>query len=224
MFDECDVLDQIGEKPFSLAVGCLRIRPDRLEVGGHCEEAAVNRPCREPICRPVGSAPGLHAPSPRCAATRSTRPRGVSATRRLFGSNVRANIDPLCDPGKNVALRLFRPGAAASDGFWAPHKFLASHGPVSPQVREVRIMFDQLFTSQRTIDHHSNSPLLEARLRYLAHCAGQGKYPKFASPHCAASAQFLWSSSIWRQNTTWILSRSKGPPMFGSAVDPRPTA
>ncbi len=35
-------------------------------------------------------------------------------------------------------------------------------------------MFDQLFTSQRTIDHHSNSPLLEERLRYLAHCAGQG--------------------------------------------------
>jgi integrase/recombinase XerD len=35
-------------------------------------------------------------------------------------------------------------------------------------------MFNQLFTSQRTIDHHSSSPLLEERLRYLAHCAGQG--------------------------------------------------
>ena len=35
-------------------------------------------------------------------------------------------------------------------------------------------MFDRLFTSQRTIDHHSNSPLSEERLRYLAHCAGQG--------------------------------------------------
>lgn len=35
-------------------------------------------------------------------------------------------------------------------------------------------MFDQLFTSPRTIAHHSNSPLVEERLRYLAHCAGQG--------------------------------------------------
>lgn len=35
-------------------------------------------------------------------------------------------------------------------------------------------MFHQLFTSRRTIDHHSNSPLLEERLHYLARCAGQG--------------------------------------------------
>lgn len=35
-------------------------------------------------------------------------------------------------------------------------------------------MFDQLFTSPRAIDHHSTSPLLEERLRYLGHCAAQG--------------------------------------------------
>lgn len=35
-------------------------------------------------------------------------------------------------------------------------------------------MFNQLFTSQRSIDRHANSPLLEERLRYLAHCAEQG--------------------------------------------------
>jgi hypothetical protein len=35
-------------------------------------------------------------------------------------------------------------------------------------------MFDQLFTSPRAIDRHSKSPLLEERLRYLAHCAAQG--------------------------------------------------
>ncbi len=35
-------------------------------------------------------------------------------------------------------------------------------------------MFDELFTSRQAIDHHSNSPLLEERLRYLAHCVAQG--------------------------------------------------
>ena len=35
-------------------------------------------------------------------------------------------------------------------------------------------MFDQLFTSSRAIDRHSRSPLLEERLRYLAHRAAQG--------------------------------------------------
>lgn len=35
-------------------------------------------------------------------------------------------------------------------------------------------MFDQLFKSPRAIDRHSKSPLLEQRLRYLAHCAEQG--------------------------------------------------
>jgi integrase/recombinase XerD len=35
-------------------------------------------------------------------------------------------------------------------------------------------MFYQLFTSPRAIDRHSRSPLLEERLRYLAHCAAQG--------------------------------------------------
>jgi integrase/recombinase XerD len=35
-------------------------------------------------------------------------------------------------------------------------------------------MFGQLFTSPRAIDHHSTGPLLEERLRYLAHCAAQG--------------------------------------------------
>ena len=35
-------------------------------------------------------------------------------------------------------------------------------------------MFDQLFKSPRAIDRHSGSPLLEERLRYLAHCAEQG--------------------------------------------------
>lgn len=35
-------------------------------------------------------------------------------------------------------------------------------------------MFDQLFKSPRAIDRHFTSPLLEERLRYLAHCAAQG--------------------------------------------------
>jgi site-specific recombinase XerD len=35
-------------------------------------------------------------------------------------------------------------------------------------------MFDQLFTCQRAVDRHSESPLLEERLRYLAHCTAQG--------------------------------------------------
>lgn len=35
-------------------------------------------------------------------------------------------------------------------------------------------MFDQLFVSARAIDHHRTSPLLDERLRYLAHCATQG--------------------------------------------------
>jgi site-specific recombinase XerD len=35
-------------------------------------------------------------------------------------------------------------------------------------------MFDQLFKSPRAIDRHSTSPLLEERLRYLAHCAARG--------------------------------------------------
>ncbi len=35
-------------------------------------------------------------------------------------------------------------------------------------------MFDQLFKSPRAIERHSTSPLLEERLRYLAHCAARG--------------------------------------------------
>lgn len=35
-------------------------------------------------------------------------------------------------------------------------------------------MFDQLFTSVRALERYSSSPLLEERLRYLAHCAAQG--------------------------------------------------
>lgn len=35
-------------------------------------------------------------------------------------------------------------------------------------------MFNQLFKSPRAIDRHSTSPLLEERLRYLAHCAARG--------------------------------------------------
>lgn len=35
-------------------------------------------------------------------------------------------------------------------------------------------MFDQLFKSRRAIDRHLTSPLLEERLRYLAHCATRG--------------------------------------------------
>jgi integrase/recombinase XerD len=35
-------------------------------------------------------------------------------------------------------------------------------------------MFDQLFTSSRTVERYSNGPLLEERLRYVAHCAAQG--------------------------------------------------
>ncbi len=35
-------------------------------------------------------------------------------------------------------------------------------------------MFNQLYTSPRTINHHLTSPMLEERLRYLVHCAAQG--------------------------------------------------
>jgi len=35
-------------------------------------------------------------------------------------------------------------------------------------------MFDQLFTSPRALERYSSGPLLEERLRYLAHCAAQG--------------------------------------------------
>jgi hypothetical protein len=35
-------------------------------------------------------------------------------------------------------------------------------------------MFKQLFKSPGAIARHSNSPLLEDRLRYLAHCAAHG--------------------------------------------------
>jgi integrase/recombinase XerD len=35
-------------------------------------------------------------------------------------------------------------------------------------------MFDQLFKCSRAVARHSASPLLEERLRYLAHCAAQG--------------------------------------------------
>jgi len=35
-------------------------------------------------------------------------------------------------------------------------------------------MFDQLFTSSRAVKRYVNSPLLEERLGYLAHCAAQG--------------------------------------------------
>lgn len=35
-------------------------------------------------------------------------------------------------------------------------------------------MFDQLFTSSRTLERYWNGPLLEERVGYLAHCAAQG--------------------------------------------------
>ena len=35
-------------------------------------------------------------------------------------------------------------------------------------------MFDQLFTSSRTLERYCNAPLLEERVNYLAHCAAQG--------------------------------------------------
>jgi integrase/recombinase XerD len=35
-------------------------------------------------------------------------------------------------------------------------------------------MFDQLFTSSRTLERYYNAPLLEKRVDYLAHCAAQG--------------------------------------------------
>ena len=35
-------------------------------------------------------------------------------------------------------------------------------------------MFDQLFTSSRTVERYFNGPLLEERLGYLVHCAAQG--------------------------------------------------
>ena len=36
-------------------------------------------------------------------------------------------------------------------------------------------MFDQLFTAPQAIERYTSSPLLEERLRYLAHCATQGR-------------------------------------------------
>jgi hypothetical protein len=35
-------------------------------------------------------------------------------------------------------------------------------------------MFDQLFTSPRALKRYASGPLLEERVRYLAHCAEQG--------------------------------------------------
>ena len=35
-------------------------------------------------------------------------------------------------------------------------------------------MFDQLFTSPRAVERYASGPLLDERLRYLAHCAAQG--------------------------------------------------
>ena len=35
-------------------------------------------------------------------------------------------------------------------------------------------MFDELFTSLKAVDRYSSGPLLDERLRYLAHCAAQG--------------------------------------------------
>jgi integrase/recombinase XerD len=35
-------------------------------------------------------------------------------------------------------------------------------------------MFEQLFTTPRSVAHYSRAPLVEERLRYLAHCAAQG--------------------------------------------------
>ena len=84
-------------------------------------------------------------------------------------------------------------------------------------------MFDQLFTSQRTIDHHSNSPLLEERLRYLAHCALDGKHPKFAPSHCSTLARFYEQFDLEAKHDV-DLGNSKRPPMFGLAVALRPTA
>jgi hypothetical protein len=35
-------------------------------------------------------------------------------------------------------------------------------------------MFKDLFTSRKALDRYSSGPLLNERLRYLAHCAAQG--------------------------------------------------
>jgi hypothetical protein len=35
-------------------------------------------------------------------------------------------------------------------------------------------MFEQLFTTPRAVERYSRAPLVEERLRYLAHCAAQG--------------------------------------------------
>jgi integrase/recombinase XerD len=35
-------------------------------------------------------------------------------------------------------------------------------------------MFEKIFTSAKAVDRYSNGPLLEERVRYLAHCAAQG--------------------------------------------------
>jgi integrase/recombinase XerD len=84
----------------------------------------------------------------------------------------REHLTPYVTPEKMWRRGIF-PWQRCIGRVLAPHKFLAFHDPVS-FTSEVRIMFDELFTSRQAIDRHSNSPLLEERLRYLAHCGAQG--------------------------------------------------
>ena len=51
-------------------------------------------------------------------------------------------------------------------------------------------MFDQLFTSPRSVGRYSSGPLLEERLGYLAHCAARGSTR--SSLRLIAQHQLAW--------------------------------
>ena len=84
-------------------------------------------------------------------------------------------------------------------------------------------MFNQLFTSPRSLERYASSPLLEERLRYLAHCAAQGSTRSLS----VSSRNTNWLSSTTytcKQPMRSQSSRSMRPPICGSAVNRNPTA
>jgi integrase len=80
----------------------------------------------------------------------------------------------MCRSEKCGAERFFSVDCS-TDGYLTPHKFVGPVGFISLLVPAGGLaMFHQLFTSSKSVDRHSKSPLLEERLRYLTHCAEQG--------------------------------------------------
>ena len=83
-------------------------------------------------------------------------------------------------------------------------------------------MFDQLFTSVRALERYSSGPLLEERLRYLAHALRRGA-PGALS---VSSRNISYLSSIigaYKPPTRSLSSRSRRRPICGSAVNPNLT-